>query len=100
MALQPADRYASANALAQDVEHWLADEPVSARRDPLPARAARWARKHPATTAGGAAVGLMLLVGLAIGLSVVSAYHRELHAAKVDVDAANERLASQNATLE
>ena len=35
MALRPEDRYASARALADDVEHWLADEPVSAYREPL-----------------------------------------------------------------
>ena len=35
MALRPEDRYASARALAEDVEHWLADEPVSAWREPL-----------------------------------------------------------------
>ena len=38
MALRPEDRYASPRALADDVEHWLADEPVSAYREPWPAR--------------------------------------------------------------
>ena len=35
MALRPDDRYASALDLAADVERWLADEPVSAEREPL-----------------------------------------------------------------
>ena len=39
MALQPGDRYESAAALAGDVEHWLADEPVSAWREPWGVRA-------------------------------------------------------------
>ena len=30
MALKPGDRYHSARALADDIEHWLADEPVTA----------------------------------------------------------------------
>ena len=34
MALRPEDRYASPRALADDVEHWLADEPVSALPEP------------------------------------------------------------------
>jgi serine/threonine protein kinase len=34
MALRPEDRYASAGALADDLEHWLADEPVAAYREP------------------------------------------------------------------
>ena len=39
MALRPEDRYASARALASDVERWLGGEPVSAMREPLAARA-------------------------------------------------------------
>jgi serine/threonine protein kinase len=35
MALRPEQRYASAQALAGDVEHWLADEPVTAYREPV-----------------------------------------------------------------
>jgi serine/threonine-protein kinase len=35
MARRPQDRYPSPRALAEDIEHWLADEPVTARRDPL-----------------------------------------------------------------
>ena len=30
MALRPEDRYPTPRALAEDIEHWLADEPVSA----------------------------------------------------------------------
>jgi serine/threonine protein kinase len=48
MALKPMDRYASAQALAADIEHWLADEPVSAYRDQPLARVLRWTRKNPA----------------------------------------------------
>jgi serine/threonine-protein kinase len=46
MAREPADRYPSARALADDVERWIADEPVSARREPASARLGRWARRH------------------------------------------------------
>jgi serine/threonine protein kinase len=41
MALPPGDRYPSARALAEDLEHWLADEPVAAYREPWPARLGR-----------------------------------------------------------
>ena len=34
MALKPADRYGSPKALAEDVERWMADEPVRAWREP------------------------------------------------------------------
>ena len=34
MSLRPEDRYASSRALADDLDRWAADEPVTARRDP------------------------------------------------------------------
>ena len=57
-------------ALAEDVEKWMADEPVSAWREPLFRRARRWARRHrPAVT--GAAVALLTgLIGLAAATTV------------------------------
>src|SRR5581483_3068015 len=46
MALVPEDRYATPRLLADDLEHWLADEPVTAYREPGSARLGRWARQH------------------------------------------------------
>jgi Tfp pilus assembly protein PilF/tRNA A-37 threonylcarbamoyl transferase component Bud32 len=64
MALRPGDRYASALALAEEVEHWLADEPVSAYREPWWVRLGRWTRRHkPAVAAVAAAVLVALLLG-------------------------------------
>ena len=34
MALKPEDRYGSCRALAEDIERWMADEPVTAWREP------------------------------------------------------------------
>ena len=42
MARRPEDRYPSPRALADDIEHWLADEPVTAYREPWPVRLGRW----------------------------------------------------------
>jgi eukaryotic-like serine/threonine-protein kinase len=46
MALKPEDRYADPLELAKDLERWLADEAIVARRDPFPVRTFRWAKKH------------------------------------------------------
>ena len=46
MAFVPEDRYASASALARDVEHWLADEPVAAHRESWGEQLARFARRN------------------------------------------------------
>ncbi len=48
MALQPDDRYPSAKSLADDVEHWLADEPIAALPEGASARVARWVRRRRA----------------------------------------------------
>src|SRR5579884_303504 len=66
MALRPEDRYTTALALAADIEHWLADEPVSVYRNTLPERMGRWARRHRATVIAAASVGLATLLGVSI----------------------------------
>ncbi len=67
MALKPEDRYSSPRELAEEIEHWLADEPVTAYREPLRKRAARWARRHPAVVAGSAALVFAALLAVTIG---------------------------------
>jgi serine/threonine-protein kinase len=73
MALRPEERYASPRALADDVERFLADEPVSAYRDPLTVRLTRWSRRHRSAVVAGAALLLTATVALAVGLVVVNA---------------------------
>jgi serine/threonine protein kinase len=46
MALRPEERYSSVRTLADDVEKWLADEPVTAYRDSAGERLARWGRRQ------------------------------------------------------
>ena len=67
MALRPEDRYGSPLELAEEVEHWLGDEPVSAYREPVAARVRRWLRKHPKRVTAAAVLLLATVVGLAIG---------------------------------
>ena len=50
MALEPEQRFASVRALAQDIEHWLADEPVAAYPERRLERMGRWFRQHRAWT--------------------------------------------------
>ncbi|MFO0959412.1 MAG: serine/threonine-protein kinase [Isosphaeraceae bacterium] len=67
MKLRADERYATPRALADDVEHWLADEPVGAYREPRSVRLKRWMRKHPSRVTGVAAAGLVTILGLAMG---------------------------------
>jgi serine/threonine protein kinase/Tfp pilus assembly protein PilF len=77
MALKPADRYASARALADDIEHWLADEPVSAWPEPLTMTAGRWMRRHKAIASGTAAAVLVGLIALTAGIIWYQGYQAE-----------------------
>jgi tetratricopeptide (TPR) repeat protein len=78
MARKPADRYATPRALAEDIEHWLADEPVTAYREPWPDRARRWSRKHRTLVTSAAAVLLLGLLGSVGFAAVVTGKNREL----------------------
>jgi eukaryotic-like serine/threonine-protein kinase len=72
MALEIADRYPSAKALADDVKHWLADEAVSSHREPPIARLARWSRRHRAEVAGLAAILVTAVTALSISTVLIS----------------------------
>jgi WD40 repeat protein len=62
---EPLRRYASADALANDLERWLAGEPIRARRSSAWERAVKWARRRPAVAALLAVSALACLVVVA-----------------------------------
>jgi serine/threonine protein kinase/tetratricopeptide (TPR) repeat protein len=72
MACMPADRYVSPRALADEIERWLADEPVMAHREPWPARCGRWLRRHRPLVAGAAALLTTAAIALAISTVLLS----------------------------
>lgn len=74
MALRPTDRYGTAQELARDVERFLADEPVSAYREPALSKLSRLARQHRlATQAAVAGLAACLLISGAATIAL-SAY--------------------------
>ena len=62
----PARRYPSALALAEDVERWLRREPIQARRTGLLMRGKKWLQRNPAT-----AVSIASLAVLAVTFGLV-----------------------------
>jgi eukaryotic-like serine/threonine-protein kinase len=71
MAKEPAERYATAQELADDLRRFLEDKPVRARRPTLTQRAARWARRHRPVVACAAAFLLLAVAGLAASTLLV-----------------------------
>jgi hypothetical protein len=66
MAKNPAERYASSRALADDVEKWLADLPVAAHREHPVGHPLRWGRHNKAVVVGSAIFTLTAVIGLAL----------------------------------
>jgi serine/threonine protein kinase/tetratricopeptide (TPR) repeat protein len=67
MEKNPAERYATAQELADDLGRFLEDRPIQARRPTLAHRLRKWARRHPSLTIGLAAA-LAAAVVLAVGV--------------------------------
>lgn len=89
MALDQANRYGTPLALAEDLERWLADEPVSVYRDPWIDRGLRAIRRHKSAFVGTTVLVVTVLVGLAINNGVMTRKNSELRAAR---DRANENM--------
>jgi WD40 repeat protein/predicted Ser/Thr protein kinase len=68
---EPSRRYATAQALADDLGRFLAHEPILARRITPAARSWRWCRRKPALAAAVGSAALLLLI-LAIGSPTVA----------------------------
>jgi len=100
MAATMEDRYPSALALAADIENWLADEPVSAYRDPLLTTARRQIRRHPAMTSLAVASLAFLAIGSSLYTSVVRAQRDQILAANELTEQALTKAKASNAAAE
>jgi serine/threonine protein kinase len=99
MSRQPSERYATALELASDLEHWLAEEPVSAFSEPISVRTRRWLRKHPKSVTAVAATVLVGVTSLTAIALVVTNKNQQLAQANGDLQLANaaERRATREA---
>jgi tRNA A-37 threonylcarbamoyl transferase component Bud32 len=73
----PARRYASAEALAEDLDRWLREEPVEARRIRRAGRLVKWVRRKPVVAA---LLGLCLLAGLGTAAGFLWQWRGEVQA--------------------
>src|SRR5262249_24519602 len=87
MATRPEDRYAGCRALAEDIERWMADEPVTAWREPWARTLVRWLTRHRTGVTGAGAAGLAALVGLGAVAAVQARANAELTRSRAAVQA-------------
>src|SRR5262249_3414489 len=73
LAKLPQERYATAKELADDLQRFLDDKPIRARRPTLVEKSKRWTRKH----LGLVAAALVVLLTAIVCLTVSYAHVRE-----------------------
>ena len=71
----PRRRYATAEALADDLRRWLDGEPIAARPVGPPERAWMWCRRNP-VLAAASITAAMLTVVLAVGATIAAWTYR------------------------
>jgi WD40 repeat protein len=78
LAKEPQGRYVSAEAMAEDLERWLAGKPVAARRAGRWERLWRWSRRNPLLAAlTAASVTLLLLTLATLGISTALLWQQQ-----------------------
>lgn len=84
----PARRYPSAGAMADDLAAWLRGEPVTARRAGWTRRMKKWVRRNPAVAGLSTAVVIALIAGSIVSaVYAVRAHQRAEEAARNERDA-------------
>jgi WD40 repeat protein/serine/threonine protein kinase len=98
MAKDPADRYQTAGALAEDLRRFLGDRPILARRDSLPERAWRWCRRYPALATSLAGTAVALVVGTVVSLCFAFEASRNAYGERAARQAADQSEAKARAS--
>lgn len=94
----PAQRYQTAGDLAADLQRYLGDEPIRARRISPVTRFTRWCRRNPA----GAAVVVLLVIGFIGSLAAAALLANEQNRTKdalADSNEKSQQLREQNEVL-
>ncbi|MHC4972065.1 MAG: protein kinase domain-containing protein [Planctomycetota bacterium] len=82
IAKNPADRYETAQEMADDLRRFLEHKPVHARRPTLLDRAMKWAWRHRIVVAAGAAVLLVALAAAIVSALLIGRKHEEAEEAR------------------
>jgi len=88
---QPQDRYATAQALADDLRRFLDEKPILAMPPSLFDRTTKWARRHRAVVTAGIVVLLMAVAALAVTTVLTRAAYESEAQQRARADADYER---------
>ena len=91
MSPRPLDRYPTPRALADDIERWMADEPVSAWHEPWADRARRWLGRHRTLMTAAAVAAALITAGLGTIATIQARSNRQLSDKNMQLQAARER---------
>jgi serine/threonine protein kinase len=97
MSKSPAERYDTAGEFADDLERFLEDKPIRARRPSLAQRAAKWSRRHRTVVWSAVLLLAFAAVTLAVGTVLIWSAKRE---AEVALDEARGEAAKSDAVIE
>jgi serine/threonine protein kinase len=100
MAKNPAERYATAQALADDLRRFLDLKPIRAKRPTVVQRGVKWARRHTGAVAAAAVVLSMAVIALAVSTLLIAGARKgeTKHRKAAEAALLNEREASQKLT--
>jgi hypothetical protein len=83
VAKTPGERYASAQELADDLQRFLEDRPINARRTTMVQRGRKWLRRHPSVLVSAVVVLIILAAGsIASAWLIKDAYDQERQRAR------------------
>jgi serine/threonine protein kinase len=71
----PAERYTAAQDLADDLQRFLDDKPILARRPTFREKAVKWARRHRAVVASALALMVLTMIGSIITTVIIAQEH-------------------------
>jgi serine/threonine protein kinase len=86
MAKDPVSRYCSATALAEDLERYIDDQPILARRPGPLERLARLARRHMSLILAVLPLLTLMVIGLTFAIIVVLAKQAEIQSKKDEIE--------------
>jgi tRNA A-37 threonylcarbamoyl transferase component Bud32 len=88
---EPADRYATAQEFADDLQRFIDRRPILARRPGIAERFRMWARRHPAALLVCAVVLLLVTAGSVVSAALVGAEQEKTRAEQLRAEDAYQR---------